>query len=283
MIELNKEYFISPYYFFLTEKKDKISLYFNVAETLTESRKNDVKIDFDKRNSNKVRKDVKTILKGKKNKTKSQIKKYFDLYSKEKGEIDELIDMDGTLTHSNIPILDKGLTPRKTTDQTIVMARMTDNPVTRGYRKYYGESTEEDDVVSETNFSDAFGYDETKNLNGPKTFKTLKKMGVEPEEAVQRTKQFGKDPSGKRQKNAPKHIRNKKNFIDRMTLSEIERNKMIKMVEDILMKKRAQDTEMTEKESKISKILKKNILSLKKMAEKDGLTISQLIKMLKSE
>jgi hypothetical protein len=43
MIELNKEYFLTPYYFYLTEKNNKISLYYAIANTLTESRKIDDK------------------------------------------------------------------------------------------------------------------------------------------------------------------------------------------------------------------------------------------------
>jgi hypothetical protein len=49
MINYNQEYYSSPYYFFLKDKGDKISLYYSVQETLTESRKNDKKMDFDKK------------------------------------------------------------------------------------------------------------------------------------------------------------------------------------------------------------------------------------------
>lgn len=288
MIDCNKEYFFKPYYFFLTEKENKVSLYYSIAETLTESRKKDEKIDFEKKNIGKVKKGITNILKSKKIKTKDQIKKYFEPLSYEqdkKSEIEEFIDFDGTLNNSHIPILDMGMTPRKTTDQTVVMARMTNNPVTRGYRKYYGESTEDgDNILDEVDYSDAFGYEETKDMDGEKTFKFLvKKMGMNPDEAKDRTKQFGKDPYGKKTKNAPKSIKQKKGFIDRMTLSEIERAKMIKMVEEILMQKKNKDSEISEKEMKVSKIIKKNINALKKMAETEGLTINQLIKMLKSE
>jgi len=176
MVETNKEYFFSPYYFFISEKHDKISLYYSIAETLTESRKNDDKLDFDKKDLDKVKKGVSNILKDKKIKTKSNIKKYFD-----------------------------------------------------------------------------------------------------------KLKQFGKDPSGKRTKNAPKQIRNKKGFIDRMTLSEIERQKMMDILDEIILNKKSGDGELGEKDSKVSKIIKKNIESLKKMADKEGLTINQIIKMLKSE
>jgi len=286
MFHKNKEYFIKPYYFFLTEKNDKISLYYSIGDTILESRKQDDKLDFDKKDLDKVRKGISDIVKQKKIKTKDQIKKYFTQKSKDKSEIGELVDIDGTMNNSKIPILDKGLTPKKTTDQTVVAARMTNNPVTRGYRKYYGESTENDEnVVNEVDYSEAFGYEETKDMDGEDTYKYLiKKLGMSPDEAEDRTKQFGKDPYGKKTKNAPKAIRQKKGFIDRMTLSEIEKHEMIKMVEDILLKNRNSDAEIDEKEEKVtSKIVKKNIQALKKMAEKEGMTINQLIKLLKSE
>lgn len=282
MIEFKKEYFLKPYYFFLTEKSDRISLYYSIADTLTESRRIDEKMDFDKKHSDKVRKSVSSILKSKKLKTKDQIKKYFEPVAKD--ELGEFIDKDGTLTNSSIPILDMGLTPHKTLDQTVVMSRIPGNPLVRGYRRYYGESVNDEEVVNEVDYLETFGYKETKDMNGKQTYRYLvKNMGMNPDEAKQRTKQFGKDPYGEKTKRAPKEIRNKKGFIDRMTLSEIERRKMIKVVEDILVNKKNKSTEMSEKNSKVSKVIKKNIDALKKMADKDGLTTNELIKMFKSE
>lgn len=286
MILSNKEYFSTPYYFFIAEKHDKVSLYYAIAETLTESRKIDEKIDFEKKDLEKVKSGVGNILKNKKIKTKEQIKKYFSGKSKDKEEMTELVDSDGSLGGSKIPILDKTIMAKKTTDQTVVNARMTNNPVTRGYRRYYGESEKNNgNVVNEVDYSEAFGYEETKDMDGEKTYQYLiKKLGMTPDEAEDRTKQFGKDPYGNRTKNAPKEIRNKKGFIDRMTLSEMEKHEMIKMVEDILLKDKYKETELDEKEEKTtSKIVKKNVTTLKKMAEKEGITINQLIKMLKSE
>jgi hypothetical protein len=283
MIELGKEYFFNPYYFFLTEKSDRISLYYSVGQTLTESKKKDDKIDFDKKDIGSVKKTITKVLRDKKAKTKDQIKKYFEPIER-KGELEEFIDSDGTFKSSRIPKLDMAMAPRKTTDQTVVTARSSNNPVTRGYRRYYGESVEEQDVVSEIDFSDAFGYEETKDMDGKNTFKYyVKKLDMDPDEAKERTKQQGKDPSGKRTKKAPKKIRQKPGFIDRMTLSEIEKHKMIKMVEDLLMKGKGNDHEITEKEKPISKIVKKNIESLKKIADREGITLNQLVKMLKSE
>jgi|LakMenEpi03Aug12_release.lakeMendotaPanAssembly.Ray.scaffolds.fasta_scaffold409716_2 hypothetical protein len=285
MIQTNTEYFITPYYFYITEKSDKISLYYSIADTLVESRKKDEKIDFDKKDLEKVKKGISSILKNKKIKTKGQIKKYFEPISKEKSEIEELVDYDGTMNNSKYPPINWGLTQKNITDKIVPATRMPGNPVTRGYRRYYGESTsDETNVVNEVDYSEAFGYEETKDMDGKETFNYLvKKMGMEPDEAKERTEQFGKDPSGNRTKNAPKKIRNKKGFIDRMTLSEIQRQKMIKAIDEILLNRKNSDGELGEKEDKASKIIKKNVDSLKKMAEKEGLTINQLIKMLKSE
>jgi hypothetical protein len=285
MIELNKEYFLTPYYFYLTEKNNKISLYYAIANTLTESRKIDEKLDFEKKDLEKVKKGVTNILKTKKLKTKDQIKKYFKKGT-DKEEIGELVDADGTMLNSKIPIIDKGLTTHKTTDQIVPAARMTNNPVTRGYRRYYGEAKNNNgNIVNEVDYSEAFGYEETKDMDGKETYQYLiKKLGMTPEEALDRTKQFGKDPYGNKTKNAPKEIRNKKGFIDRMTLSELAKEEMIDMVEEILLKNKYKEHELEEKDNKVgSKIVKKNIQALKKIAEKEGISINQLIKMLKSE
>ena len=51
------------------------------------------------------------------------------------GEIDELIDKDGTFLSSKIPILDPAVTPRKTMDQTVAMARNVYDIFRMGYIK----------------------------------------------------------------------------------------------------------------------------------------------------
>jgi hypothetical protein len=273
MINYNQEYYSSPYYFFLKDKGDKISLYYSVEETLTESRKKDKKMDFDKKDSPKVKSLISKILsKKKKPQSTDEVEK----------ELDELIDPDGTFASSSTPILDLSMHPRRTMDQTVVATRQTNNPITRGYRTYYGESKEEEPVVSEVNYSDAFGYEETKDLDGKKTYKTLvKKMGMEPDEAKNRTKQFGKDPSGKRDKKSK--YKNDKNFIAKMTISEREKMEMNKMVDEMLAKRSKDNSEVQNKETTISKMLKKNIEAIKKIADNEGISINQLIKILKSE
>ena len=266
MIINNNEYFNSPYYFFIKEHKDKYTLYFSVAETLNEARKKDDFITFVKDKEENVKSYVKNILKSKKKKPTDEIK----------GELEELVNGDGGMTVSKVPILNPYLHPKKTMDQTISAARITNDPITRGYRTYFGEAE-----MTEEDMSDAFGFEETKDLDGKETFKYfVKKLDMEPEDAKKRTKQQGKDPSGKRDDKSP--YKDDEDFVARQIIPEIQKQKAIKVLEDIVVNKKNKDEEINEKEPKVSKIVSKNIKSLKKQAEKEGLSISELIKMLKS-
>jgi hypothetical protein len=274
MINFNTEYYSNNYYFFLKERADKISLYYSIADTLTESRKNDERIDFDKKDSKKVKNIVGNVLKSKTKVSKDALTKKLKSI-KPKKEIDELVDSDGTMLSSKIPFLNQTLTPHKTTDQTVAMARITNDPVTRGYRVYYGESEEgSDEVINEVDYSEAFGYEETKDMNYNDTVITLKELGVV--NAHQRARQFGKLPKQKRKNGELKQRLSEKDSIE-----EQQRKKMIKMVEDMLTKKSSNNSDVV-KDKGISKILLKNIQSIKKIADKEGISINMLIKALKS-
>jgi hypothetical protein len=156
------------------------------------------------------------------------------------------------------------------------MSRVTNDPVTRGYRVYWGESEEKDDnVVSEVNMEDAFGYEETKDKDYKDTVKTLKDMGTE--NPVERAKQFGKIKDVKR-----KNGKLKQRIVEKEKLSEVQKQKMVKMVEDIITKKSKDDSEVVGKDSSLSKILMNNLKSIKKLAEKEGISLSQLMKALKN-
>jgi hypothetical protein len=283
MINFNEEYFSKPYYFFLKDRGDKVSLYYSVSETLSESRKKDEKMDFDKKDSPKIKNLIGKIMKNKSVKSTDEVTKSLkNIKTKKPAELEELVDGDGTMSTSKIPILNKWLTPRRTMDQTIVATRQTNNPITRGYRTYYGESVEEEPTVNEVDYSDAFGYEETKDMDGKDTFRALvKSLGMEPDEAKQRTKQFGKDPSGKRDKKSK--YKNDKDFIAKMTISEREKMEMSKMVDEMLSKRSKDNSEVQNKETTVSKMLKKNIDAIKKIADNEGISINQLIKILKSE
>jgi hypothetical protein len=265
MITTDSEFYSSPYYFLLRDKGEKYSLYFSVEENLTEARKKDEVIHFEKSKGNKVKNHLKKVAKEKKIKTTKGLKK----------DLEELVNLDGALSNSKIPILDPRLHPQKTMDQTVAAARITNDPISRGYRTYYGESVEEE--ISEVDMSGAFGYEETEDMDGAQTYKYLvKKMGMEPDEAKERTKQKGQDPTGKKDKKSPYY--KDKNFITRATLSEIQKQKMIKMVED--------NSEVGKKDTgksddELPSLIQKNLKSLLKHVESNGYTKNDLIRLLK--
>ena len=139
-------------------------------------------------------------------------------------------------------------------------------------------------MIKEVNFEDAFGYEETKFMDAEETIEYLmKELGMEEDDAKERAKQFGKKP----EMDNKSEFKDDKNFVSRSVLKEREiqeeqRQKAIKMVEDILVQKSEKDNDLNNKESKTSKILQRNIKSLKKMAEKEGLTVSDLLKLVKN-
>jgi hypothetical protein len=277
MINFNEEYFSNNCYFFLKEREDKISLYYSVADTLTESRKKDDKKDFKKKDLKKVKNIVNKFLSSKEKVTKKDIDKELSNVSSS-GEIEELVDSEGGLLNTRTPYLNMALHPRKTMDQTITMTRTSNDPITRGYRVYYGENTENDaNIVSEINYSDAFGFEETENMDFKNTVNTLKKMGVE--NPVHRAKELGKLPKAKKRNGKLRQRLSEKDSIE-----EQERQKMVKMVEDILAKKSNKDSDILKKDndSSVSKILIKNLQSIKKLADKEGISISKLINILKT-
>ena len=275
MISFNKEYFNNNCYFFLKDKGDKISLYYSVAETLSESRKTDNKKDFKKKDEKKVKSIVQKFLNKKEKVKKTEIEKDLDKVD-EPEEINELIGSDGSFKDSSIPFINMYLHPKKTMDQTVVATRQTNDPVVRGYRVYYGESEEKDgDVVKEIDFSDAFGYEETEDMDFANSVKTLKDMGVD--NPVERTMDFGKLKGQKRRKG-----KLKQRLVEKDSLEEAQRQRMIKMVEDMLSKKDTDYSDVVRKDSPVSKILVKNLQSIKKIADKEGISINKLINILKT-
>ena len=131
--------------------------------------------------------------------------------------------------------------------------------------------------------------EETKELDGKETFKYFKdELGMDEMDAWERTEEQGKDPSGKKDAKSP--YKKDKNFVTRATLSEIQRQKAIKMLEDILMKqKNSNKSDVLEKEKEkeeekeVPNIIKKNLSTLLKQMEKQGMSKKDLIKIINRE
>lgn len=203
---------------------------------------------------------------------------------KNDGEISELINADGSMVGKSTPILQLDMHPRKTMDQTVVATRQTNNPMVRGYRVYYGESEEKDDekMLDEVDYSDAFGYDETENVSTyDDADEVLADLGIEdPFERNERLEALGFDPQLDKQLKQEKKRGQCKNCFTKRRLSELENQKMVKMIDEILLDKKhnSKDVLVKSKEededgkSPISKILMRNIESIKKIAEREGLS-----------
>lgn len=288
MIEFEKPYFRKPYFFLLKEGEDKISLYYSISETISEAKNKDTKMDFDKSSKTELVKLIKKILDSEENLNKKDtynalfklknksIKK--DKQKKEGGEIQELIDDDGTFATSNIPILDKGQHTSWTQDMRAALTRQPGATFPFKARVYYGESEEEKQTIDEENFSDAYGYDEIYDED-TKTFKecveVFKELDIEdPFERYERCMSFGFDPNLDKNK--------------QQRIVELKKEKMKRVLDELLLKKKPTETEFSKKyseddneDSVIYKILLRNVESIKKIAEKENIDITKLIKHLK--
>ena len=289
MIELNEEYFQSPYYFYLKDKGDKVAVYFAVESTITESRKNDEVVVVDKEVFKDIQKVISNILKSGKKLSKNYVHKLLDSKAKSKhkpdGEIGELVNPDGSMIGSSIPILNQRNLAKKTMDQTVRMTRANQFPF---IRVYYGEGEEVDGkVLDEVDQSESFGFEETEDA---KTYgqasKIMKKMGVEdPIERDARLKRLGFDPKLDKELNMEKKRGKCKNCFTKRRLSELAKEK----VDEILISKKYKDKEIvkkskTEKEDSdnvISKLLIRNIEAIKRLAEKENISIDKLVKHLR--
>jgi len=290
MIKLNEEYFNSPYYFFCKDKGNKIAIYFSVSNTISESRKNDEVIVVDKEIFKDIQKIISNILNSGKKLSKQYIHKLLSSKSKSNnksnGEIGELVNPDGSIIGSNIPILNQRNLAKKTMDQTVKMARSNQFPY---FRWYWNESKENnsDKLLDETDQSETFGFEETEYVStydkADEIFKD--ELGVEDDiERDERVKRLGFD------RNLDKQLRNEKkrgkckNCFTKRRLSEFVKQN----VDEMIFSKKSKEKEFVKKNklddsenSVMSRLLIRNIEAIKRLAEKENIKIEKLIKHLK--
>jgi hypothetical protein len=291
MLNLNEEYFMEPYYFFLKDKGNKVAVYYSVSNTLAESRKQDDVIEVDKEVFEGIQELISKILKSGKKISKEQIHRLIDSKSKKKetdGEIEELVDPDGSIISSSIPILNQRNLAKKTMDQTVRMTKSNQFPF---IRIYYGESEEKNNkVVSEVDQSESFGFEETEEApTYDVANKILKQMNVEdPIERDERLKRLGFDRTLDHQLKQEKKRGKCKNCFTKRRLAELEKEKMDQMLDEILISKKSKDKDMVKKskgegktDTPVYKILMRNIEAVKRLADKEGIDIEKLVKRLK--
>ena len=281
MNNYKKEYFNDYCYFLLESNGNDFVLSYSVYGTISESKKNEGKIKFNKKSYTKIKNIIGKHINLKNKASKKEIEKDLDSV-----ELDEYVDSDGTFLTSKTPIYNMWTHPKKTMDQTIDSTRVPGLTFAYGGgRRMYGENERKKiDLIDEVDMSDAFGFDETKDKDFKSTLKIFKKMGIDdPKERLDRTKKFGKLPNQKVKKtiNGKKVL--KQRLVEKEKLDEIRKQKMIKMVEDILTKK-GNNHDIMEKDSDasgLSKIINKNLEAIKNLAKKEGISINKLINILK--
>ena len=197
-----------------------------------------------------------------------------------KEEIEELVDFDGTMNNSKVPILDPRTTAPglSTMDKRVASGHQTQDPLMRGYRVYYGES-----VVREEDMADAFGFEETQFMNAKQTIDYfVDKLDFDKRDAEDRASEMGKEESIDK----TSKFKKLKNFVmkGRLVEKEFTKEQIIKMAEDSLVLK-SDDKELSSKDdyNEVSPIIKRNIKALKNMADSEGISIAKLIKMFKNE
>jgi len=290
MIKLNEEYFNSPYYFFCKDKGNKIAIYFSVSNTISESRKNDEVIVVDKEIFKDIQKIISNILNSGKKLSKQYIHKLLSSKSKSNnksnGEIGELVNPDGSIIGSNIPILNQRNLAKKTMDQTVKMARSNQFPY---FRWYWNESKENnsDKLLDEVDQSETFGFEETEYAStydeADEIFKD--ELGVEDDiERDERVKRLGFEPLLDKQFRDNKRSGKCKNCFTKRRLSEFVKQN----VDEMIFSKKSKEKEFVKKNklddsenSVMSRLLIRNIEAIKRLAEKENIKIEKLIKHLK--
>ena len=271
MINLNEEYFESGYYFLLREKKDGIHMWYSVSKIINEAREQDDYIKFPKEMLGKVQKYLDRLTKNKKSKTQKEVK----------SELEELVDGDGNLNSSRVPILDPRLFPKKTMDQTVASATQPSGDLWWASTGSWGKTYYSESEVKEEDMSGAFGYEETKDLPPKQTIKKLADMGVD--NPVERAIEFGKDPKIKQSKKA-RGSKMRIRLQEKDIIDEVRKDKMKKLIEDILTKK-SKNSDIQKKgiysdlPIPVKKTLKKLIASI----EDEGFSKNEIIKYIRNE
>jgi hypothetical protein len=293
MINLNEEYFQKPYYFFCKEKGNKVAVYFSVSDSLSESRKNDDVIVVDKGIFKDIQKIISKILNSGKKLNKEFVHKLLASKSKSThkpdAELGELVNPDGSIIGSSIPILNQRNLAKKTTDQTVRMTRSNQFPF---IRVYYGESKEEDGkLLDEVDQSESFGFEETEFAKNYDEADEIMKDTLKVEDPIQRRRRLARlGFSKKLDKELTREKRKgrcKKCFTKRR-LAELQKEKMEKIIDEILISKKSKDKDFVKKtkdsdgtESVIEKLLLRNLEAVKKLADKEDIDIEKLLKQLK--
>tara|TARA_R110000851_G_scaffold234103_1_gene386676 strand:+ start:872 stop:1756 length:885 start_codon:yes stop_codon:yes gene_type:complete len=196
----------------------------------------------------------------------------------EEGEVNELLDFDGTIQSSKIPMgdkLNKTLSSKRTTDDVIQTATQSNSVAGAGsyFRRYYGESIEESDL------SKSLGFDETQDMDADETIEYFEKEhDMETTEAKERAETFGKTPKLDKKNDEED---NYQRLVERDKFKKLAERKAVDMIE-VLLSKKNDDGELPKKSIEDSQI--ENLISkLLSLTKSKGVTRKELTALINSK
>jgi hypothetical protein len=159
-------------------------------------------------------------------------------------------------------------------------------------RIYYGEGEEKgNNVVNEVDQSESFGFEETEYAPTYDVANKILKKELEVDDPIERDvrlKRFGFDRKLDKELKQEKKVGKCKNCFTKRRLAELEKEKMESLLDEIILSKKSKDKEVVKKtkepnndKNPISKILIRNIEAIKRLADKENISIEKLIKHLK--
>jgi|TARA_R110000744_G_scaffold22825_2_gene58140 hypothetical protein len=197
-----------------------------------------------------------------------------NLVTGEEEELEELVDYDGSIVGSKIPLgweNVKTMSATKTMDATVPMSRQS-GIQGRGsfFRRYWGESVEE---IGEHDMTDILGYDDTVYMDADETIEYFKKEhDMEEDEAEDRAESMGKTTS-----------LDKKSDDGESFQRLVEDDDVLSMLE-IILNKKDEDLQVQDNFSGIEDpMLDRKLRHLKKYARTNGYSMDKIVNLLKNE
>tara|TARA_R110000851_G_scaffold247203_2_gene399712 strand:- start:660 stop:1334 length:675 start_codon:yes stop_codon:yes gene_type:complete len=197
-----------------------------------------------------------------------------NLITGEEEELEELVDYDGAVMGSKVPLgweNVKTMSATKTMDATINMGRQSGEQG-RGYffKRYWGESVEE---LGEHDMTDVLGYDDTVYMDAGETIEYFKKEhDMEEDEAEDRAESMGKTKS----------LDNKSDDGESFQRL-VEDDDIIKMLEVILKNKDEDSGVQNNEDREIPHYIDNKLRLIQKYARNHGVDMKSIINRLKDE
>ena len=179
----------------------------------------------------------------------------------EEQELDELIDYDGSVMSSKVPDgvqTVSGVGSKKTTDDVALATKQYGVWSSGGnfFKRYYGESIEEEDM------SKVLGFEETEGMDAEETIEFLEKE-YDVDNADERAEDMGKNE--------------KLDDNEQQRLFEKEAEDKARDMIEVILSDKDDDKEL----SSSDRLLNKKIKSLLDLANANGISVEELKKMLR--